>query len=89
MSHFFSDEHDPADRKKFSEERFAALSYLSEAWEEAVLDGLPTECVAQAALFRAMTELVERFGEDATAGFADELGERVRRGEFTLNIIHQ
>jgi len=77
------------DREKHSEERFAALSYLEEAWEGAVLDGLPTECVAQAALFRAFAELVQSFGEEATASFAEGLPDRLRRGEFTLIIAHQ
>lgn len=73
-----------ADREKHSQERFAALSYLEEAWEGAMLDGLPPECVAQAALFRAFAELVDSFGEEATAEFAEGLPDRLRRGEFTL-----
>jgi len=72
------------DREKHSRERFAALTYLEEAWEGAMLDGLPPECVAQAALFRAFAELVDSFGEEATATFAESLPERLRRGEFTL-----
>ena len=77
------------DREKHSNERFAALSYLEEAWEGAMLDGLPPECVAQAALFRAFAELVESFGEEATATFAEGLPDRLRRGEFTLVIANQ
>lgn len=77
------------DREKHSNERFAALSYLEEAWEGAMLDGLPPECVAQAALFRAFAELVDSFGEEATAAFAESLPERLRRGEFTLAVVTQ
>jgi hypothetical protein len=77
------------DREKHSNERFAALSYLEEAWEGALLDGLPTECVAQAALFRAFAELVESFGEEAVASFAEGLPDRLRRGEFTLAMATQ
>lgn len=77
------------DREKHSQERFAALTYLEEAWEDAMLDGLPPECVAQAALFRAFAELVESFGEEAVAGFAESLPERLRRGEFTLAVSTQ
>jgi hypothetical protein len=77
------------DRDKHSQERFAALTYLEEAWEDAVLDGLPTECVAQAALFRAFAELVQSFGEEATAEFAAGLPDRLRRGEFTLVMAKQ
>ncbi len=78
-----------SDREKHSEERFAALSYVDEAWEDAVMDGLPSECVAQAALFRAFVELVDAFGEEATAAFAEGLPDRLRRGEFTVAVSHQ
>jgi hypothetical protein len=77
------------DREKHSNERFAALTYLEEAWEGALLDGLPTECVAQAALFRAFAELVDSFGEEAVAAFAEGLPDRLRRGEFTLAMATQ
>lgn len=78
-----------SDREKHSQERFAALSYLEEAWEGAMMDGLPPECVAQAALFRALAELVDTFGEEATAAFAEGLPERLLRGEFTLIPVTQ
>jgi hypothetical protein len=45
--------------------------------------------VAQAALFRAFAELVESFGEEATAAFAEGLPDRLRRGEFTLAVATQ
>ena len=77
------------DREKHSNERFAALTYLEEAWEGAMLDGLPPECVAQAALFRAFAELVESFGEETVAAFAEGLPDRLRRGEFTLAMATQ
>lgn len=76
-------------RAAHKDERLAALSYLSEAWEEALLDGVPPECVAHVALFRAMTEMVISFGEEATAEFADKLGDRIRRGEFTIQLGQQ
>ena len=65
-------------------ERRAALAYLSEAWEEARLEGIDGDCLAQVALFTAMNELVSTYGEEATARFAEGLGERIRRGEFTV-----
>ena len=36
----------------------AALAYVAEAFAEAELDGLDGDCMAQAALFAAFTELV-------------------------------
>jgi hypothetical protein len=66
------------------EQRRAALSYLSEAWEEARFDGIDGDCLAQVALFTALHELVSTYGEDAAARFADGLGARIRQGEFTV-----
>jgi len=64
--------------------RRAALAYLDEAWEEALLDGIAPDCVAHAALFAALKELVLSFGEEATARFAEKLPERIRSGGYTL-----
>ena len=48
-------------------------SYLHEAWSEAKLDGVDGDCLAQASLFSALSELVTTYGEDATAKFAEGL----------------
>ena len=64
--------------------RRAALDYLLQAWEEAILDGIDGDCVANAALFAAFKELVATYGEESVAVFAERLPERVRNGEFTL-----
>ena len=66
------------------DERRAALGYLSEAWEEARLEGIDGDCLAQVALFIALNELVSTYGEEATAKFAEGLGKRIRQGEFTV-----
>jgi hypothetical protein len=66
------------------DERRAALAYLSEAWEEARLEGIDGDCLAQVSLFTAIHELVSTYGEEATGRFADGLGDRIRRGEFSL-----
>jgi hypothetical protein len=71
------------------DERRAALAYLSEAWEEARLDGIDGDCLAQVSIFTAIHELVSTYGEDATARFAEGLGDRIRRGEFSLPSRHQ
>jgi hypothetical protein len=64
--------------------RRAAMDYLLQAWEEAILDGIDGDCVANAALFAAFRELVSTYGEDAVARFAEGLSKRVRDGEFTM-----
>ena len=66
-----------------SEQKQAALSYLSEAWAEARHDGVDGDCLAQASLFAAFAELVKTYGEDAVAKFVEGLPVRVRNGEFS------
>ena len=76
-------------RSAFEDERMAALSYLSEAWDEAMMDGLPPECMAHEALFRSISEFVMAFGEEATAEFVARLPERIRSGDFSVDMLVQ
>lgn len=71
------------------EQKQAALSYLCEAWAEARHDGVDGDCLAQAALFAALTELVTTYGEDATAKYAEGLAARIRNGEFSIPVSRQ
>jgi hypothetical protein len=71
------------------EQKQAALGYLWEAWAEARLDGVDEDCLAQACLFAALSGLVTTYGEDATAGYAEGLAERIRNGEFSLDLSRQ
>jgi len=71
------------------DERHAALAYLDEAWNEAVYDGLDEDCLAQAALFTAIRSLVATYGEEAAAGFASRLADRIRAGEYTVPLNRQ
>jgi hypothetical protein len=64
--------------------RRAALAYVSEAFAEAVLDGIEADAFADAALCAAFRELVATYGEERAAIIADGYAERVRRGEFSL-----
>ncbi len=73
----------------FEDERMAALNYLSEAWEEAMMDGLPPECMAHVALFRSISEFVLSFGEEATAEFIARLPERIRARDFSVDMLVQ
>jgi hypothetical protein len=73
-----------SEAKASDSERQAALALLSEAWDEARIEGIDGDCLAQVALFRAFNELVSTYGEEATARYADGLAERIRRGEFTV-----
>jgi hypothetical protein len=71
------------------DQKEAALGYLNEAWAEARLDGIDGDCLAQACLFTAFAELVETYGEEAAARFADGLAQRIRNGEFSLARARQ
>ena len=71
------------------EQKMAALSYLSEAWAEARLDGLDDDAMVQACLFAALAELVATYGERATADYTDTLSKRIRNGEYTVATAHQ
>jgi hypothetical protein len=71
------------------EQKQIALSYLHEAWGEARLEGVDGDCLAQAALFTALSELVTTYGEDATAKYAEGLQARIRNGEFSIPLSRQ
>ncbi|WP_158814397.1 hypothetical protein [Methylocapsa sp. S129] len=63
--------------------RRAALNYVSEAFAEALLDGIDVDSFADAALCAAFRELVAAYGEEKAARLAERLPERVRHGEFS------
>lgn len=67
-----------------AEEKQVALSYLIDAWDEAIAEGVDSDILAHAALFAALSDLVATYGEDAVASLAERLPERIRTSEFTL-----
>lgn len=72
-----------------TEPKYVALRYIMEAWEEAVYDGIDPDCVATAAIFAALSDLITTYGEEPVARMAERLPERIRAGEFTLNKTKQ
>ena len=71
------------------EQKRAALGYITEAWIEAVKDGLDPDAVAAAALEAAVRELVALKGECAVAAMLEELAPRAERGEFSAHYVRQ
>ena len=71
------------------EQKKVALSYLHEAWAEALHDGVEDDCMAQACLFAALAELVSTYGEDAAARYAEGLASRIHNGEFSVDLSRQ
>jgi hypothetical protein len=71
-----------------SDERQAALAYVTEAFAEAILAGIESDSFAHAALSAALHELVATYGEEKVAAFAERLPKRVREGEFSSVARH-
>jgi hypothetical protein len=71
------------------EQKRLAFGCVKDAWAEGVLIGLDGDCLAQACLFAAIAELVSTYGEEATAQYAENLGARIRAGEFSLDRARQ
>lgn len=61
-----------------------ALGLILEAWEVAADRGVAPELMAYAALYTALTDLVEAFGEAHVADLARGIAARVTKGEFTV-----
>ncbi len=70
--------------KQEREPRQAALRYILDAWEEAIHDGIDPDCIATAAIFAALSDMIATYGEEPVARMAERLSERIRIGEFTI-----
>lgn len=75
---------DSDDGLPISEQKKVALAYLTQAWGEAVADGVESDVLAHAALFAALSDLVLSYGEEAVAELAASFESRIRNREFTL-----
>ena len=64
--------------------KHAALRYILDAWEEAVYDGIDPDCVATAAIFAALSDMIATYGEEPVATMVERLPNRIRIGEFTV-----
>lgn len=69
--------------------RIEALDMILAAFDEGAEAGIAPEMMAYAALYAALTDLVDNFGEDNVAGLAQSLADRIRSGEFTLCRVRQ
>lgn len=61
-----------------------ALQLILDAWDAALAEGAEAEVIASVAIYAALADMVDRYGEEAVAEFCASLPERTRRGEFTL-----
>lgn len=61
-----------------------ALDLILEAWDKALSEGVEAEVLASVAIYAALVDMVDQYGETAVADFCATLPERVRNSEFTL-----
>jgi len=71
------------DDTSIAEKKRLALTYLAEAWNGAMAEGVDPEILAHVALFQAFADLIETYGEDAVAGLAETLPKRIQAFEFS------
>jgi hypothetical protein len=69
-----------------ADSRCDALDYVSEAFAEAVLDGVEIEALAEAAIATALRELVAAHGEEWVATIVQSIPDRLRAGEFSVRV---
>lgn len=70
-----------------TEQRRMALQNILDAWDEALAEGVCADILATTAIFAALSDMVEAYGEEAVAEMTTGLPDRVRQGEFTLNRV--
>lgn len=70
-----------------TDQRRMALQSILDAWDDALGEGVGADILATTAIFAALSDMVEAYGEEAVAEMADGLADRVRQGEFTLNRV--
>lgn len=73
-----------SDAEANNKAKHAALRYILDAWEEAVYDGIDPDCVATAAIFAALSDMIATYGEEPVAKMVERLPDRIRVGEFTV-----
>jgi hypothetical protein len=79
----------PPQPRAIQAQKEEALRYILDAWEEALHDGIEPDMLANAALFAALTDLIDVYGEDAVAKMTSRLSRRIHHGEFTLRRTAQ
>ncbi|AMJ61195.1 hypothetical protein [Bosea sp. PAMC 26642] len=87
---FLSDDQllDPSLSYDYGDARRVAYGYVEDAFAEAQQDGLDSDALAHAALFVAFRTLVETYGEEAAAVFAEALPGKLRGGAFSAGTRH-
>lgn len=72
------------DPRDLDERKRVALEYLLDAWQDASNSGIEPEVIASAALFAALSDLIEIYGEEPVAKMTQGLEQRIQMGAFTI-----
>lgn len=72
------------DDRTIAEKKRAALDIVLDAWTTGLENGIDGEILAHAALFAALSDMIEIYGEEAVANLTARLPQRIHDGEFTL-----
>ncbi len=67
-----------------SQQKETALDMILSAWDMALRKGCSSENIATSAIFAALADLIDVYGEDIVCEMATRLPERIARGEFSM-----
>ncbi|VAV88573.1 hypothetical protein MNBD_ALPHA06-1040 [hydrothermal vent metagenome] len=67
-----------------ADQKSTALDMILGAWDQALAKGCAPETIATSAIFAALADLIDVYGEDVVAEMTKRLPERVNRGEFSM-----
>jgi len=71
-------------RLEKDQQKSVALDMILGAWDQALAKGCAPEAIATSAIFAALADLIDVYGEDIVAEMTARLPERVARGEFSM-----
>ena len=77
------------EERSIAEKKRLALTYLSDAWDEALGEKIDPDILANSALFLALSDLVVAYGEEAVAEYARALPKRIQAFEFSVDVTVQ
>ena len=76
---------DNLDAQILEEKKRVALEFFSEAWSNAIAEGIEASILAESAMFTALTRLSEAEGETKASSLVEALPERFECGHFHPN----
>jgi len=73
-----------SDRLNKDEQKSTALDMILIAWDQALSKGCSPETIATSAIFAALADLIDVYGEELVAEMSRRLPDRISRGEFSM-----